>query len=501
MRTPRLMFLLLDALAASSLACSAQPPPAPEPPTEPPTVPLASGTTPPPDPERVAATPSAEPAPSPSSALTASTTPSAEATTAPPSGAPYTTPAGLDAACANEQRNLLANLKPARPADYMELRQARIIGGNVSITPQLATGKPCATATDPVACAEALRRPNKAGFASQCGPVSCPKFLVVEQGGAVATITTVADLAAFLGPLDTPDEAALVAYANGYGLPACKGALPKKVGARWQITVDKMISDCPITHADVTLAIAATGEVTELGKTNVRKSSACVGRRPPGLAPTTAARASGPEASFLAECATLEAASVIAFERLAGELSTLGAPRSLRDGCRRAAKDEVRHARAMARIARRRGAAPSAARVDEAPAATSGARLHRELERLALDNAVEGCVRETFGALVGLHQAEAASDPEIRRAMRSIAADEVRHASLAWKIAAWLEPRLGKAARRRVERARAAAVAELSRELAAPLTAGLEGEVGLPSPARALAMARRLEVTLWQGVA
>jgi hypothetical protein len=83
------------------------------------------------------------------------------------------------------------------------------------------------------------------------------------------------------------------------------------------------------------------------------------------------------------------------------------------------------------------------------------------LEALARANAVEGCVRETFGALVGLWQATAAEDPAIRATMARICADEARHATLSWAIAAWAEARLTPDARARVEAARAEALAEL----------------------------------------
>jgi len=63
--------------------------------------------------------------------------------------------------------------------------------------------------------------------------------------------------------------------------------------------------------------------------------------------------------------------------------------------------------------------------------------------------AVEGCVRETFGALEATFQAKNANDPQIRRVMRRIAEDETRHAALAWRVAAWIEPRLSDRQRRR----------------------------------------------------
>src|SRR5215208_6791664 len=52
----------------------------------------------------------------------------------------------------------------------------------------------------------------------------------------------------------------------------------------------------------------------------------------------------------------LEASSVEAFERLAAELSRYGAPRSLIREARRSARDEVRHALIMRRLALAYGA-------------------------------------------------------------------------------------------------------------------------------------------------
>ncbi len=61
----------------------------------------------------------------------------------------------------------------------------------------------------------------------------------------------------------------------------------------------------------------------------------------------------------------------------------------------------------------------------------------RSLEALAVENAVEGCVRETMGALFAMHQAASAADPHVRATMVSIAPDETRHAALGWAVAEW----------------------------------------------------------------
>jgi rubrerythrin len=129
-------------------------------------------------------------------------------------------------------------------------------------------------------------------------------------------------------------------------------------------------------------------------------------------------------ARYLAKAAYLERASVTAFVRLAEELAAHGAPTRLRRAALRAARDEILHARIVARLAERAGA-PS---IDQPR--VRAARV-RSLAALAIENAVEGCVYETFGAAVGLAQAMTASDAKVRAAMRRIARDEMQHAELA----------------------------------------------------------------------
>jgi len=159
----------------------------------------------------------------------------------------------------------------------------------------------------------------------------------------------------------------------------------------------------------------------------------------------------------LARAAWLEAASISAFRRLARELRAHGAPRELVDAARACARDEARHARTMARLARAHGAAIERVRVEDVG--------ERDLESIARENAVEGCVGETYGALLAVWQAEHASDPDVRAAMREIAPDETRHAALAWAIAAWADARMSEDARARVRRARDEAVRALAADV------------------------------------
>jgi len=196
----------------------------------------------------------------------------------------------------------------------------------------------------------------------------------------------------------------------------------------------------------------------------------CVGGRAPrGFVPVRA-QARSQRAARLADMAQLEAASVPAFRALHADLARLRAPRRILSAVRAAARDEVRHARAVGRAAERFGARVPRARV--APTAP------RTLEQLAIENAEEGCVRETFGAAIAAVQAERATDGAVRCIMRVIAREELRHAALAWDIAGWLDAKLDGAARARVRDAREAALERLLTELAS-LGAG-DPVLGLP---------------------
>lgn len=178
----------------------------------------------------------------------------------------------------------------------------------------------------------------------------------------------------------------------------------------------------------------------------------------------------------LAAMAELEAASVPAFERLARELAAHGAPVELVERARAAARDEVRHARAMTRLAAARGATPRSLAVGELPI--------RALEAIAIENAVEGCVRESYGALVATYQAERAA-PELRAVFRAIARDEREHAALSEAVAAWLDGAISPAARGAVGLARSAARAELRATLAS--APGCEA-LGVPGGGVAVAL-------------
>ncbi len=192
----------------------------------------------------------------------------------------------------------------------------------------------------------------------------------------------------------------------------------------------------------------------------------------------------------LADAALAEATSVRAFLELGRELDALGAG-DLAERCRAAARDEVAHARIVGGWARERGARMGRATFRPTPA--------RDLLALAVENAVEGCVNETYAALVAAHQSLHAA-PEMRAGYARIAADEARHAELAWAIDAWALDRLDASGRAVVEAAREAAISALFERIVEPDPA-VAAVAGLPSAAEALRLLGGLVDRLWAPLA
>jgi len=140
----------------------------------------------------------------------------------------------------------------------------------------------------------------------------------------------------------------------------------------------------------------------------------------------------------------------------------------------------------MRALARLHGVDPKLPRIGALPV--------RGLEAIAVENAVEGCVRETFGAVLALWQSRAARDPMIRDAFGVIARDEARHAALAWAVDAWIATKIDADARARVAAARAVAAHELATTPSQPSVV-----LGLPGGDDLEGLLARTQATVWAG--
>ncbi len=381
--------------------------------------------------------------------------------------------------CTSDSYTPLTGLVPAAPADYLELRYAG------DTTSGQRRGTPCATASDSARCLSALAAiAEPRGWSVSVDGIA--QQLVYTRGDEVGVVASADALRRFLIPIDSPADAALLATASGFRVQ-CDGANVRETPAGYELRLYSGIACGRNTGLDVhVVAVSRAGEVRAVQTERVRDGdpSCVVGRATDGVRVGEAAPDACALGAHFAEMSALEASAVLAFERLARELDALGAPRALVARARSASRDEVRHARITARLARRFGATPPAVTADPLPL--------RDREAVAHENAVEGCVRETFGALVGTFQARAARDPEVARAMRAIARDEVGHAALAWDVAAWLEPQLPPDARAALDIARSDALASLAPRAPREPDAALARAAGLPSRAQTRALLTHL---------
>lgn len=131
-----------------------------------------------------------------------------------------------------------------------------------------------------------------------------------------------------------------------------------------------------------------------------------------------------------------EWASVPAFLQLADQLERVGAPASLVRRAHASADDEARHAIATARASMVYGGAPitlgGVTPHTRAPAHGTDA-----LVRLAVESWVDGCLGEGKAAAAVAREAQLAPCDAQRDMQLTIAADEARHAELAWDVLAW----------------------------------------------------------------
>ncbi len=222
-------------------------------------------------------------------------------------------------------------------------------------------------------------------------------------------------------------------------------------------------------------------------RVHIGTQSVCPGGRRPARLRFAKDHAKSSVTRWLSRMSQLEAASVPAFRQLANHLRHHGAPALLVDAARSAARDEIRHARALRAIVSAHGARAGTPHCPAEPQPPS-------LAHLARANEVEGCVRESYGALVAAHQGAVARDGQVRAAMERIAPDELRHAELARAIRRWILPKLPPTDRKNVQRAGVAELRSLAN--AAPLPETVRAQLGFPSAATSRLMLQHLEQDL-----
>lgn len=343
-------------------------------------------------------------------------------------------------------------------------------------------GKVCGKASNESGClAKVAATPSNVGWETGMyfdGKRVEPRFDygVVTRGDEVTLVTTLDAFIKTVSPINEARAAVALALLANVDGAVCESNNVQKVPGGYRVR-GRVRGRCGETSTDVYYLVTPDGKISEDGRATVdggRGPCAVDGRRPIGLVLVATPWLESLGAHF-SEIAFMEAAAVIAFDQIIERLRGFDAPASVIERAQRAREDEVRHAQATARFARRFGGDVRAPDVVATKAPS--------LFEFALENAIEGCVRETYGALVAAHQAAHAEDIEVRRAFATLAREEIEHAELSWALAAWVEAKLTPSERQRVSDARACAIVELAREFAVEPSEEVRRFAGMPSAA------------------
>lgn len=360
-------------------------------------------------------------------------------------------------------------------------------------------GLPCARARDRSACesevARLLADPSTASWYVQTSEDALPTHVIdlgVITAGDDVRIATLADVIAAAAPIETREEAATALVLQNYRFD-CGAPNVRPEAGGW--TFKKTRKYCDGQETEYFTRVDRDGKASQAGTHDVHEGdNSCIeGRRPANLVATDQAWLSSLTACF-SEIAHMEAAAVVAFDDLHRALARHAAPPHLLARVRRARADEIEHAAITARLASRFGGRPPTPELHTATPA-------HDLLALALENAVEGCVREAYGALVAAHQAAHAADPGVRSVFARIAKDEARHAELSLTLDAWLQSKLSSGDRALVESAKDRAFTELEVASAAVPVPEVVAVAGVPTEQAAQTLLRQLRWAALQNAA
>lgn len=219
----------------------------------------------------------------------------------------------------------LLGVSPTTPVDHLALRQRAYDDRNQPQSPTtlLGIGVPCGRASDMAACQRAWEAAMQTdgGWEATALAYRGPgrRLVAYTRGDTVGVVASLDALAAFLGPIELPVEAAWLANERGYTI-LCDGNNVRRAGTGFELRVRTGI-DCGTesTLDEHVVAVGADGSLRVVESVRVQEGRAqCVaGRRGAGIVlPEAGATTLG---DYFARLAELEAASVGAFERLARE--------------------------------------------------------------------------------------------------------------------------------------------------------------------------------------
>ncbi|WP_040849290.1 hypothetical protein [Thiofilum flexile] len=193
---------------------------------------------------------------------------------------------------------------------------------------------------------------------------------------------------------------------------------------------------------------------------------------------------------YFAEMASMETAAITAFRYLVRELEAYQAPAALIQMAREAVQEEIEHAEMAGLLAQAYDTSVPEVLIDDF-------RL-RSLVDIALENAVQGCVNETYAAACGYWQAAVAEHEVFREVIAHISEEESKHATLSWAIHVWIMPQLTLQEQQVVRVAQAQAIARLQTIEGADEHPLIRMALGQPSAAESERLVNQLRTQLWE---
>lgn len=175
---------------------------------------------------------------------------------------------------------LLDDVSPTTSFDYVGLYHIRPSTSSNTAGLVDSSGEPCTHASDVASCEAELTSLEQAAVTLSdgvpLGPESDAFRLIVNHGDEVSVIDTKEGMRAWLGPIDTPAEAVLVARLERYMVYCDEPAIKEVEGGHELVGAAVR---CPSEDLDrVQLHVDEQGDVTELSSKRIEKqpgSGAC----------------------------------------------------------------------------------------------------------------------------------------------------------------------------------------------------------------------------------
>lgn len=164
------------------------------------------------------------------------------------------------------EERLIPNVNPREPATYWELRRYSAAAPSFTVLASDAEGEKCSQSSDPVPCRKVFNEltPVSEGFGQDGGPEQYETHLAINRGDSNAILSSRQGLVVFLGEIDTPDEAALIAHADGFASQSVREAEDG-----YELLVTEYTQYCaPILVERVLLFVARDGSTTERRRQN-----------------------------------------------------------------------------------------------------------------------------------------------------------------------------------------------------------------------------------------